>query len=115
MTDRKKKLSQIHIDMALQLAPRLAEPGVSTEMVATYLGTAAQLLKARKDPAVLETLIEQAAELPATEAAGLLADFLEQFKSWNTLSLGSLKLPGMEAPPKKEKGKPSSQASSSPS
>jgi hypothetical protein len=114
MTIQKKKLSQIHMDMALQLAPRLAESGVSTEMVATYLATAAQLLKARKEPAVLETLIDQAAEIPATEAAGLLADFFEQFKSWNTLSLGSLKLPGMEAPVKTAKNRPSSQASSSP-
>ncbi len=89
----KKKLSQIHMDLALQLAPRLAEPGVSTELVATYLATPGQLVKARKEPAVLETLIETAAELDAENAAELLADFFEQFKSWNKRSLGSLEVP----------------------
>ena len=89
----KKKLSQIHMDTALQLAPRLAEPGVSTELVAAYLATPGQLVKAKKEPAVLETLIEQAAELDAENAAELLADFFEQFKNWNLRSLGSLDLP----------------------
>ncbi len=97
MADLQKKLNQIHMDLALQLAPRLAEPGVSTEMVATYLGSAAQLIKARKDPAVMELLTEQAAALDAEEAAGLLANFFAQFKTWNRLSLGSLQLPKPEA------------------
>lgn len=86
----KKKLSQLHMDVALQLAPRLTEPGVSTELVATYLANPTQLLKARKDPAALDVLIDQAAELDAEIAAELLADFFEQFKSWNERSLGSL-------------------------
>lgn len=92
----KKKLSQIHMDVALQLAPRLTEPGVSTELVASYLASAGTLLKARKEPMVMEALIEQAAELDAENAAELLADFFEQFKTWNRLSLGSLELPKPE-------------------
>ena len=92
-----KKLSQIQMDIALQLAPRLTEPGVSTEMVATYLASASILIKARKEPAVMESLIEQAAELPADNAAELLADFFVQFKSWSKRSLGSLDLPTPEA------------------
>lgn len=92
-----KKLSQIHMDLALQLAPRLTEPGVSTELVATYLATPSVLVKSRKDPAVMEGLIEQAAELDAENAAELLADFFEQFKSWNKRSLGSLAPPEVMA------------------
>ncbi|MDR3684779.1 MAG: hypothetical protein P4L11_13710 [Geothrix sp.] len=96
MAGRQKKLNLIHMDLALQMAPRLAEPGVTIEMVATYLGTADQLNKARKDPSVMELLTEQAAALDAEEAAGLLADFFVQFKAWSKLSLGSSQLPKAE-------------------
>lgn len=88
-----KKLSLIHMERALQLAPRIDDPGVAMEFVATYLATPAQLLKAQKDAVHLETLLEQAAEMPHEESAEAISDFFAQFVKWKKRSLAFSELP----------------------
>lgn len=86
-----KKLSLVHLERGLRLMGRLyEEEGVATEMVAVYLATPGQLIKAKKEPAVLEVLFDQAAELDGTEAAQVIADFFTQCVAYSTTIQASL-------------------------
>jgi hypothetical protein len=86
----KKDLSLIHMARAISLLPKLETEDGQLELVATYLATASTLLAARKDASAMESVIAQAAELPAPEAAEVMADFFSQLASYNKTLVVSL-------------------------
>ena len=88
-----KRMSLIQLEEGMALAPKMGEPGVPMRMVATYLASSSILLKARKEEAVMESLLEQAAEMDGAEASEVMSDFLSQVTAYSTRILGSLKLP----------------------
>jgi len=88
-----KRMSLIQLEEGMALAPKMGEPGVPMRMVATYLASSAILLKARKDEVVMESLLEQAAEMDGEEASEVMSDFLSQVTAYSSRILGSLKLP----------------------
>ncbi len=88
-----KRMSLIQLEEGMALAPKMGEPGVPMRMVATYLASTAILLKARKDEAVMESLLEQAAEMDGEEASEVMSDFLSQVTAYSSRIIGSLKLP----------------------
>ena len=93
VTAPKKAQSLIQLEEGMQLAPRLSEPGVAMQMVATYHASHLTLMKARTDMTVMSDLMEKAAEMPATEAAEVISDFLSQVAVYGRSILGSLNLP----------------------
>lgn len=96
----KKTLSLIHVARGLTLMSKLDGEDGQLEMVATYLAPASTLIKSKRDREAMEPLIAQAAELSATEAAEVLADFLLQFKGYNdTLRASFPKMPTPPVPP----------------
>jgi hypothetical protein len=78
----KKTLSLIHMTRAMHLLGTFEDEASQLEMVATYQAPVSTLVKSRKDSAAMDDLIAQAAELPAAEAAEILADFFEQLASY---------------------------------
>ena len=88
-----KRMSLIQLEEGMALAPKMGESGVPMRMVATYLASPAVLLKARKEEAVMDALLEQAAEMDGAEAAEVMSDFLSQVTAYSSRILGSLKLP----------------------
>ena len=93
MATAKKVLSLIQLERGMQLMPRIKEEGVALEMVATYLAATTTLLNARKDPSALDPGIDQAADLPGTEAAEIVADFFSQVGKYNEAIVGFLQMP----------------------
>ena len=83
-----KALSLIHLTKGVELMDTLDRPETQLQLVAVYNATAAQLVKAAKDPAVMEDLVAQAAEESAESALEKLRDFFGQMARYNS-GLGS--------------------------
>lgn len=90
MTFEPKKLSLIHLERGIQLLDHITEEGVSTQMVAIYTATPGILVKAKKDPSSFESMLDQAAEMDAEEAAQVIADFFQKCVTYLSSILGSL-------------------------
>ncbi|WP_306600760.1 hypothetical protein [Geothrix sp. 21YS21S-2] len=87
-----KKLSLLHLTRGLQLLDRIqnVDEGADVEMVAVYLASPDILRKAKTNPSVLDSLLEQAGDMDAEEAAGIVADFFERCLRYRADTIGSL-------------------------
>lgn len=85
-----KKLSLIHLTRGLQTMKGLEDEESAIEMVAIYTATPGNLVAAKKDPSVMETLYSQAAEMPREDAEEILKDFFEQCLAYQQTIIGSL-------------------------
>jgi len=86
-----KKLSLIHLERGLALMGKVnEEEGAATEMVAVYLASPGQLYKAKKDPAVMEVLLEQASEMDGEEASVVISSFFAQCVEYSSNIIASL-------------------------
>ena len=92
-----KQLSLIHLTMGQQLLGRLTEdPDAALKLVGIYRATAGNLVKARRDQAVMDALIDDAAEVQADEAQECLQDFFGQLTRYMSAIGTSLPQPTPE-------------------
>jgi len=70
-----KKLTLIHLVMGQKLLGKLQDENTAIQMVAVYNATGGQLVRAKKDPDLMQSLIDGAAEVEASEAQEVLRDF----------------------------------------
>lgn len=89
-----KPLSLIHLESGTPLLSKIAEPGMTSLIVATYLATPSELRKFRTEGEVaLAARLEEADELPGSEVSEILADFFSQHEAYQNSILKSAGVP----------------------
>lgn len=78
-----KTLSLMHLVSASSLVGKSDQLDTQLQLVALYQAPTATVIQAAKDPSQLDPFIQQAAEMPPTDAAEVVADFLEQFGAYH--------------------------------
>lgn len=78
-----KPLSLMHLVSASSLVGKSDQLDTQLQLVALYQAPTATVISAAKDPTLLDPFVQQAAEMPPTDAAEVVADFLEQFGNYH--------------------------------
>lgn len=89
-----KPLTLIHLESGTPLLSKIAEPGMTSLIVAVYLASPSELRKFRTEgEQALKDRLEQAEELPASEVSEVLEDFFSQHEAYQNSILKSAGVP----------------------
>lgn len=88
-----KPLSLIHLESGTPLLSKIAEPGMTSTIVAVYLCTPSELKKYRTEGVLPQERIDAADEMPGSEVSEVLEDFFSQHEAYQNSILKSAGVP----------------------